>query len=248
MISYLETLLPSVEKIRRELREQYLCKEFVTDKTGVRLIEIIGASFYVGSEDHIFGTPNDDYIQREIEWYNSQSRFVRDIPGGAPKIWEQVSNINGMINSNYGWCIYSNENGNQYLNVLNELISNPESRRAVMIYNRPSMHKDCNFLQMSDFICTNAVQYLIRDDCVNAVVQMRSNDAWAGFRNDLAWQRHVLEKLSSGLGYKAGGIIWNAGSLHVYERQFYLVHHYSETGITNITLDDFKTLYGNIKL
>jgi thymidylate synthase len=82
---------------------------------------------------------------------------------------------------------------------------------------------DYNANGMSDFMCTNAVQYMIRDGKLNAVVQMRSNDVVFGYKNDYAWQKFVLDKLAADLEVTPGRIIWNAGSLHVYERHFKLV-------------------------
>jgi thymidylate synthase len=134
-----------------------------------------------------------------------------------------------MINSNYGWCIYSEDNGYQFKNVLEELVSNPFSRRANMIYTRPSMHTDFNKNGMSDFICTNNVQYFIREGQLHACVFMRSNDAVFGYKNDYAWQRHVQEQLLIGINnrlataYGLGTMLWNVGSLHVYERHFDIV-------------------------
>jgi thymidylate synthase len=189
---------------------------------------MIGASF-LADEDSIFGEVNRDYVKREIEWYDSKSLKVADIPGGAPKIWQQVASKNGEINSNYGWCIYSEQNHNQYWSVLLELIANPNSRRAVMIYTRPTMHKDFSRDGMSDFMCTNSVQYLIRKNQVHCVVQMRSNDVVFGYKNDRAWQHTVLTRLTNDLNiksdsnYTVGNIHWNVGSLHVYQRHFNLL-------------------------
>jgi thymidylate synthase len=200
-------------------------EDFVIDKTGVKTVEIINAAFFANAPS-IFGTVNEDYVQRELEWYKSMSLNVNDIPGGPPEIWKMVANPNGLINSNYGWCIYSQENGSQFENVVNELTKNPGSRRATMIYNRPSMHADYNKGGMSDFMCTNAVQYLIRNNKVNALVYMRSNDAVFGYKNDYAWQKHVLEEVVSELGpkYQIGDIYWNVASLHVYERHFKFIN------------------------
>jgi thymidylate synthase len=72
-------------------------------------------------------------------------------------------------------------------------------------------------------MCTNAVQYLIRDGALHACVQMRSNDAIYGYKNDRAWQQHVLEKLAADLNVPAGNLFWNVGSLHVYARHYHLV-------------------------
>lgn len=218
----------------------------MTDLVGNTTIEIVGASF-IADEEAIFGEVNWDYVKREEEWYNSMSLNVNDIPGGPPAVWKAVADKAGFINSNYGWCIYSNENFSprqgpgmiadqdiqyddnfpvaacQYDAACAELKKNPESRRAVMIYTRPSMWLDYNKGGRSDFMCTNAVQYLLRNGKLHAVVQMRSNDAVFGYKNDRAWQQHVLEKLAGDLGVPAGDLYWNVGSLHVYARHYHLV-------------------------
>jgi thymidylate synthase len=208
----------TVSHIRQAFLDKYQSESYVTDKTGVKTIEIVNASF-VATESAIFGAPNQEYIQREINWYNSMSLSVRDLDP-TPKIWEMISSNSNMIHSNYGNLIYSHANGLQYENVKHELKTNPNSRRAVMIYTRPTMHSEFNTDGMSDFICTNAVQYMIRDNKLEAVVQMRSNDVVFGYRNDYAWQLHVLKKLASELDIATGDIHWNVGSLHVYERHF----------------------------
>jgi thymidylate synthase len=213
-------MMLNVQDIRDYLIRELQAESFVVDKTGVKTIEMIGACFEA-DEPSIFGDVNEEYIQRELEWYKSQSLYVDDIPGITPAIWKQVASTEGKINSNYGWAIYSEDNGLQYLNVFDELTKNPNSRRAVMIYTRPTMWSDYNHNGMSDFMCTNAVQYMIRDGQLVAVVQMRSNDVVFGYRNDYAWQKYVADQLTIDLGLDVEPkIIWNVGNLHVYERHF----------------------------
>lgn len=211
-----------VEHIREYFIQELKSERFVTDKTGVKTIEMIGATFEA-DEPTIFGKVNQDYVERELAWYKSKSLSVYDIPAPVPEIWKQVADENGYINSNYGWCIWSDDNYGQYWKVLNELRENPNSRRAVMIYTRPTMWYDYNFNGMSDFMCTNAVQYMIRDDELIAVVQMRSNDVVFGYRNDFAWQDHVVKLLGAALGIEKTKVIWHVGNLHVYERHFDMV-------------------------
>ena len=214
----------NVNDIRQELSNQLKEGRFVTDKTGVKTVEVLNASF-IADDPAIFGTINEDYVQRELTWYKSMSLNVYDIPPPVPAIWKAVATPNGWINSNYGWCIYSEENGEQYINVVEQLRANPDSRRATMIYNRPSMHDDYNKDGMSDFMCTNTVQYVIRDGAVHALVYMRSNDAVFGYKNDYAWQKHVLDEVAADLNIPAGTIYWNVASLHVYERHFDLMEY-----------------------
>lgn len=203
----------------RKLKEK---EEFVTDKSGCKMLEVVGATF-IADEPQVFGTINHDYIKREIEWYKSTSRNVNDIPGGAPSEWIKCATKEGKINSNYGWMIYSKENYSQYENVLKELTTKQDSRRASMIYTRPSMWIDYNVEGMSDFVCTNVVQYFVRDKKLIALVQMRSNDLVFGYKNDFAWQNFVHESLATDIGVEKGKMIWHAGSFHIYERHFNLI-------------------------
>ena len=232
----------NVSQIRTELVRKYLSADFVTDKTGVKMVEIVSASF-VADQPLIFGVANQDYIDRELAWYKSQSLNVNQIPPPIPQIWQKVATPDGRINSNYGYLMYSAENGSQFSNVVSALLEHRETRRAVAIYTRPSMHTDFNSGGMSDFICTNAVSYMIRDDKLHAVVQMRSNDAVFGYKNDVAWQRTVLEEVAAcynglltrtqkdAVPVTVGDIHWNVSSLHVYERHFSMIEAYISSAI-----------------
>jgi thymidylate synthase len=209
----------NVSYMRQMIIDKYLSEDFVIDKTGVKTVEVIGATF-IADEDHIIRKPAYAYIERELEWYKSQSLNVNDIPGETPQIWKSVASTEGLINSNYGWCIYSEENGNQYKHVLRELNNNPNSRRATMIYNRPSMHLDYNRDGMSDFMCTYANTFYVRDNKLVSHYLMRSNDAVFGYNNDYAWAKYVQNQLAEDLGIEVGELIWTASNFHVYERHF----------------------------
>lgn len=218
-------------------------ERFTIDKTGQRTIEMLGASF-IADEPSIFGTPNEEYIEREISWYHSHSNNIHDIYSGdrePPQAWKYSANEYGEINSNYGRLIYSDKYYQQYGMAIDELVRNPDSRRASMIYQRPSIWVEYDEDGKNDFICTNAVTYYIRDGKLHAVVQMRSNDVVFGYKNDYAWQLHVLmmavEDINAsrkadrdvGIGganeedLEVGTITWQVQNLHVYERHFDLV-------------------------
>ncbi len=222
----------STADIAEVFKKHLKAGNFVKDKTGVDTIEVIGASF-VADKPAIFGTPNQDYIQAELDWYESCSTNITDIyPEGdkePPQAWQYTANVHGEINSNYGHLIFSKTYHKQYNQVLKELSEvNPDSRRASMIYQRPSIWREYKENGKNDFICTNAVTYYIRDGYLHAAVQMRSNDVMFGYRNDYAWQRYVQEKLQkdlyfSGVHIELGHMYWQVQNLHVYERHFDLV-------------------------
>tara|TARA_B100000287_G_C20515882_1_gene734960 strand:- start:233 stop:901 length:669 start_codon:yes stop_codon:yes gene_type:complete len=216
--------------IQKHFIEELKNENFVIDKTGQKTIEMIGASF-LADKPSIFGKPNDDYIQAEIDWYDRMSTNINDIYRGdfePPKAWQYSANEFGEINSNYGLLIYGKKYHKQYKKVLSELSINPDSRRGTMIYQRPSIWYEYNENGKNDFICTNAVTYYIRNGKLHCVVQMRSNDVVFGYKNDYAWQKEVLEMLRAdlyfeGIELKEGDIHWQVQNLHVYERHFDLV-------------------------
>ena len=195
------------------------------DKTGVKCIELIGASF-LADEPAIFGEPNKEYIEKEINWYESMSLNINDIYGPdreSPAAWKYAADPHGNINSNYGYLIYSDKFHGQYFKVAEELRMNPDGRRATMIYNRPEIWSEYVEGGKSDFICTNAVAYYIRHGRLDCCVQMRSNDVVYGYKNDYAWQQYVLSNLADDLDLEPGNMIWQVQNLHVYEKHFDLV-------------------------
>jgi len=222
--------IQTVNDIRQYFIGELNDKAFTVDKTGCNTIEMLGASF-IADEPAIFGEPNDEYIRSEIDWYLSGSTNINDIyrwpnhpaDKSPPAAWQLAANDHGEINSNYGRLIFSDIYYRQYDNVLTELLENPDSRRACMVYNRPSIWAEYTENGKGDFICTNAVTYYIRNDELQSVVQMRSNDVVFGYKNDYAWQQYVLETLAKDLGIQPGFITWQVQNLHVYERHFHLV-------------------------
>lgn len=234
--------MKSTHDIRREFVFLLQRHDFVADKSGCRMLEIVPADF-VADESSIFGLVSEDYVRREIAWYESQSLNVNDIPGGAPEAWRRAADADGFINSNYGHRIWSDECHRQYEHVLGELRSNPSSRRASMIYTSPDMWRLCSLNGRSDFICTHAHTFHVRNGALNVVVVMRSNDVVFGYKNDRAWAVHVQGKLAADLGLPRGKLYWHADSLHVYERHFFLVDWFDKMGDKDIGLSRYREVY-----
>ena len=230
-------MMMTVNDIRKELLEKRQKGEITPDPQGrkgeeYQIIEILGASF-IADEPAIFGKPNMSYIKDEIAWYLGQSTNINSIYRNErppPKAWVESADKHGEINSNYGRLIFSSLYYDQFRNAVNSLKFNPTSRRATMIYNRPSIWYESTENGKNDFICTNAVTYYIRDNKIHCVVQMRSNDVIFGYRNDYAWQEFVLDKVCENLHgeYKQGNIYWQVQNLHIYGRHFHYLDNYHE--------------------
>ena len=240
----------TIPDIRDHFITELNVENFTVDRLGDKTIELIGASF-LADEPAIFGEPNQEYINREIDWYMRMSTNIHDIYDNQrppPKAWKYAADPHGNINSNYGKLIFDDKFHHQYSMVVNELESNPDSRRACMVYNRPSIWTEYDEGGKDDFICTNAVTYYLRDRVnpseeeynityLDCVVQMRSNDVVFGYRNDWAWQQYVLAEVAADLGefVVPGETIWQVQNLHVYEKHFDLVDNENFMELENIS-------------
>ena len=182
--------------------------------------EWCGACITFEPHEHIEGT-SERYVKHELDWYNSQDLSIIGHQGIEKNtIWKSCAADNGHINSNYGWCIFSEENGNQFQHAVIALKRDSLTRQACMYYTRPTIHKEWNDGKHAkhDMICTCYTTSLIRHGFLEHHVHMRSNDIWYGLRNDLAWQQHVQELLAKELNTPCGLIRWFVDSLHLYKR------------------------------
>jgi thymidylate synthase len=185
---------------------------------------------YTDANGEIVFQSNQKYIDDETVWYDSMNRNIKGSPMENNKMWSQVvADKNGNTNSNYGWCVFSPENGDgidsQYTYAKRSLLDNKNSRQAVVFYNRPSMHWEWNANGMHDFTCTIDTHFLIRNDKLIYIINQRSCDVFFGLTFD--WYHHcsVYEKLYNDLiktypELQYGEIIYNADSLHIYEQHF----------------------------
>lgn len=190
-------------------------------------MEIIGARYLFHPEGIIDGT-SEKYMEAELKWYRAMDLCIDnyDIIKDNP-IWKNCATKNGLVNSNYGWAVWSKENHFQYNNALDELLKNKDTRQAIMVYTRPNIHDEKNdgVHANRDMFCTCYTDCLIRDDILIYTVHMRSNDLWYGMRYDLAWHQYLYNSLYEALkqkykDLKKGHIFWFADSLHVYKRNY----------------------------
>lgn len=210
------------------IREQFISMYNEGEYTDGGMLEIVGESFIV-DKTTLFGTASDEYADKEHKWYLSQSLNVNDMEGEVPTIWKDIADINGNINSNYGYLALSEGNGKQFYHAIESLKKNKNSRQAIMIYTRPSIHTDAVALKRRDFICTNTQQFLIRKNKLHMIVNQRSCDAVYGYRYDMMWANYLRQRALKELqkSFKEtlsmGDLILQVGSIHVYPRHFKLI-------------------------
>jgi len=163
---------------------------------------------------------NKDYLTKEKEWYLSKDLSTQKMFDIA--IWNAVKDSSNQVNSNYGYLVYSKGNFNQIEHVVKKLKEDKNTRQAVIIYNRPSIHLEWDDLGSKDFICTFYQHFFIRDNKLDCITSMRSNDCIFGTFNDIPWFEYVYNDVFSRLdgGIEKGTLVFTANSFHCYSRHF----------------------------
>lgn len=191
--------------------------------------------------DKNFQTPKK-YVKAELDWYKSMDLSIIGHEGiESNPTWQSccTKDEKKEINSNYGWCVFSEENGSQYDNCLEVLKKDKTTRNAIIMYNRPEIYKDYKRDGMHDMICTLMSQFFIRkidgEDTLIMVHYMRSNDIRYGFIcSDLAWNCFVYQNMYEDLketypNLKTGFINWTSNSMHLYSRHFQDLKNFIES-------------------
>ena len=153
-----------------------------------------------------------DYAEAEWQWYlsgNNNINKLRELYGKVPKIWEQMADMKGDVNSNYGWQWERNDQLDKVIKLLSD---NPKTRQAaISIYDAKEI-KSYKY----DTPCTYAVQFTILDNKLNMCVTMRSNDLWYGFCNDQYCFSKLQKLVADEVGWPVGTYFHFAHNLHLY--------------------------------
>ena len=122
-----------------------------------------------------------------------------------------MADVDGKVNSNYGWQWKRND---QIDYVIDLLRNQPDTRQAAITILDMKEHDSFTF----DTPCTYAIQFTIVNNKLNMSVAMRSNDLWFGFCNDQyqfsRLQHYIWGKLDAGI--EIGTYSHFAHNLHLY--------------------------------
>jgi len=131
--------------------------------------------------------------------------------------------VEGRIRGScYGKSIFTphGQNPSQWTTILRLLREDPDSRRAVLDFRITD--QQTQFSNAPDVACVSTLQLLIRDERLNAIAVMRSNDVIWGLPYDIFVLTMFQEMAAQELGLELGWYHHQAASLHIYDRHLSL--------------------------
>jgi len=217
------------------VKDVYTQPEFTSSPRGMNIKEIIGYQFKIlNPRNRIPYVPGRElslhYMVAELLWYLSGNNST-DWISNYSAFWSKISDDGKTANSAYGARIFKphdriastvDQDWTQWDYVLNELKSDPDSRRAVIHIRSPQD----SILANLDVPCTLSLQFFLRNDKVHMVTSMRSSDVILGLAYDVPaftmFQELLAFQLSQELCRPIGLGTYThlSASLHLYERHF----------------------------
>lgn len=212
------------EAVFTKIYSDLMSKGVTSSPRGLLIMELLNYQYilppYVRFANFEARKLNVNYIKNEFLWYLKGDRYDDSITKYA-KMWNEVKNPDGSINSNYGQYIFGREN--QFDRVLLELLNDPDSRRASII-----ILKNEHYNSKSDIPCTYSLNFKIRDSKLIMTVRMRSQDAVLGLGSDCPIFSFIHEMMLHKLrvayvDLQLGDYVHSADSFHIYERHYEMV-------------------------
>lgn len=208
----------SLDDLLREVFEHFLKNKYpLIEATKGRSYEAFGVLLELRnprarlSRSELKGTPYS--CIGELCWYLSGSNKLADISYYI-KSYSKYSDDGETIHGAYGPRL-TGANGeiDQLDSVVKLLKKKPTSRRAVI-----QLFRDSDLeMHYNDIPCTTNIQFLVREDSLDMMVNMRSNDIYRGLPHDIFCFTMIQEIIACQLNLKLGVYKHSVGSLHLYE-------------------------------
>lgn len=177
------------------------------------------------------------YLAREFIAYFNGSLKAEDGLAKASKFWMSLTDQNGNINSNYGYYVFYESvetYGNQYNWVKHVLMSNKDTRRAIININQ-SYHKS----DTKDFPCTIGIQFYIRNNTLYCETTSRSTDVITGLPYDMGFFSFIHELMwkdlcQSGMtGLELGTTVMKTTFTQIYNKTLQKAHEVIENRLVD---------------
>lgn len=148
----------------------------------------------------------------ELSWYLARTNELDFIKYYLPQYREFAEN--NIIYGGYGPRFFQWKGVNQFENVIALLRRRPATRQAIIqLFDSTDLigaHKDVP--------CTCTLQFMLRNDKLNMLASMRSNDAFGGLPHDIFSFTMFQEIIARTLGVDVGTYKHSVGSLHIYSK------------------------------
>ncbi len=155
-------------------------------------------------------------IIHELLWFLKGDTNIRYLQQNGVKIWDEWADENGDLGPVYGkqWRSWAGANGNtfdQITDVLNQLKTNPDSRRMIV-----SAWNVAELSEMALMPCHSLFQFYVADGKLSCQLYQRSADVFLGVPFNIASYALLTMMMAQVTGLQLGDFVHSFGDVHIY--------------------------------
>ena len=191
-----------------------------TDRTGTGTRSVFGRQLrYDLSEGFPLITTKKVFLRgvaEELFWFLRGDTSVDNLIARGVHIWDQWRREDGTIGPGYGyqwrsWPTPEGEHIDQITRVLDDLRTNPDSRRHVV-----SAWNVADLEKMALVPCHALFQFYVADGKLSCQLYQRSADMFLGVPFNIASYALLTHMVAQQAELGVGDFVWTGGDVHIY--------------------------------
>lgn len=159
-------------------------------------------------------------IIHELLWFLSGDTNIKYLKDNGVSIWDEWADENGDLGPVYGeqwraWKTPSGETIDQIANVVEQIQSNPDSRRLMVVAYNPGVAD-----QMALPPCHSLFQFYVAEGRLSCQLYQRSADVFLGLPFNILSYSLLIHMICHQTGLEPGEFVWTGGDVHIYQNHF----------------------------
>ncbi|MCA0402351.1 MAG: thymidylate synthase [Proteobacteria bacterium] len=155
-------------------------------------------------------------IIHELLWFLQGETNIDYLNKNKVTIWDEWADENGDLGPVYGkqWRSWPGKDGqsiDQFANVIQELKTNPDSRRLIV-----SAWNVSELPEMALMPCHALFQFYVANNRLSCQLYQRSADVFLGVPFNIASYALLTHMVAEQCGFEPGEFIWTGGDCHLY--------------------------------
>lgn len=156
----------------------------------------------------------------ELLWFLNGDTNIKYLKENGVSIWDEWADEHGNLGPVYGeqWRSWKRPDGttvDQISNVLEQIKTNPDSRRLMVVAYNPGVADE-----MALPPCHSLFQFYVANGKLSCQLYQRSADIFLGVPFNIASYALLTHMIAEQAGLDVGEFIWSGGDTHLYSNHF----------------------------
>ena len=156
----------------------------------------------------------------ELLWFLNGDTNIKYLKDNGVSIWDEWADEKGDLGPVYGeqWRAWKKPDGStvdQISNVLEQIKTNPNSRRLMVVAYNPGVADE-----MALPPCHSLFQFYVADGKLSCQLYQRSADIFLGVPFNIASYALLTHMMAEQAGLDVGEFVWSGGDVHLYSNHF----------------------------